>query len=112
MNKTKELIEKIKSHPEHELIFMYPQECSDYPYTMGHPVKIIVDEYWQDDERIWLKDEDGDDIFDHYVDNIYDDVYPNVVDTTDEQERNIDTKTKEFIDSQDWKPCICVYIHY
>lgn len=112
MNKTNELIATLNKHPMHELIFLYPNEGSDHPYTMGHPSKIIVDEYWVDDERIWLRYEDEDEMFDHFGDNIFCDLYPNEPYANDEQIKVIDRKMKEFINSQNWKKCICVYIHY
>lgn len=111
-NKTKELIETLKQYPDHELIFMYPDESSDHSYTLGHPSKILVDEYWTDDERVWLKHEDEDELFEDYADKIYDDLYPNEKSLTADQEKIVNDKTTEFIDSQNWKKCICVYISH
>ncbi|WP_226035711.1 hypothetical protein [Aquibacillus saliphilus] len=112
MSKTKELIEIINTYPEHKLIFMYPEEGSEHPYTMGYPTEIIVDEYWIDDERVWLKYDNEGEMSDHYGELIFDDLYPDVKIINDEQDKVVDKKTQEFIDSQDWQKCICVYIHY
>ena len=111
-DKTKELIELINKYPDHKLIFLYPNEGSDDFYTLGYRNKILVDEYWVTDERVWLRYEDEDEIFDHYADYIFDELYPEAPYANNEQEKVIKEKTKEFIDSQNWKKCICVYIHY
>jgi len=112
MKKTQELIKILNENSDRELIFMYPDEGSDHSYTMGYPSQILIDEYWVDDERVWLKHDNEDEIFDHYADNFFDELYPKEKFANDEQEKVINEKTKEFIDSQDWKKCICVYIHY
>lgn len=112
MSKTKKLIEIINKYPDHELIFMYPDEGSDHSYTMGYPSRILVDEYWTDDDRVWLRYENEDELFDYYVDNIFGELYPNEKFANDEQEKVLNEKTMEFINNQNWRKCICVYIHY
>ncbi|WP_405101741.1 hypothetical protein [Oceanobacillus sp. FSL H7-0719] len=112
MDKTKELIQTIEDNPDRELIFLYPNEGSDDYYTLGHPSRIVVDEYWIGGDRVWLKYDDEIEIFEHYADNFFDDLYPDVNYATDEQSKIIDEKTKEFLDRQNWKKCICVYIKY
>lgn len=110
MSMTKELVELLKQYPNHELIFMYPEIGSDNYYTMGTPSSIIVDEYWTDDERVWLRLDNECDIREHYADNIFDDLFPTGHIANEEQIKVIDKKTEEFIEKQDWKKCICVYI--
>ena len=115
-NKTQELIEALKNNPDRELIFLYPDECSDHSYTLGYPSRILVDEYYIDGERVWLKHDNADEMFDHYADIIadiiFDELYPNEPYANDEQEEIINKKTEEFINGLDWKKCICVFIHY
>lgn len=112
MNKTEELIETINKYPEHELIFMYPDEGSDYSYTMGYPDRILVDEYWAGDDRVWLRYDDEIEMEEHYVDTVFDDLYPHVQATNEGQDKIIEKKIKEFIGKQEWKKCICVRINY
>lgn len=112
MNKTQELIEIMKANPDRELIFMYPEEGSDHAYTMGHAGSILIDEYWVDDDRMWLKHEDYDELFDDYADDFFHEMHPSSKIVSDEEEKVINQKTKEFIEIQEWKKCICVYIHY
>lgn len=107
---TEELIRLINKYPEHELIFMYPEDGSDNYYTMGTPSRILVDKYWVDDERVWLRFEDECGVKEHYGDNIFDDLFPDVQTTNEEQQKAVDIKLDEFIESQNWKKCICVYI--
>lgn len=111
MDKTKELIKIIQDNPERELIFMYPEEGSEHSFTLGHPSQILIDEYWTDNGRAWLRYEDECEIEEHYGENIACDLYKDFP-LTDEQEKNVDQKTKEFVDSQEWEKCICVYIDY
>ncbi|MCQ6282826.1 hypothetical protein [Bacillus sp. EB600] len=112
MDKTKELIEKLKENPDRELIFMYPDEGSDYSYTMGYPSQIIVDEYWVDDECVYLREKDGDELFDKLADDMFDELFPNQKYATDEQNKIIDEKTEQKIKELEWKKAIVVYIHY
>lgn len=114
MNKTEELIKTLKENLDRELIFLYPDEGTEYAYTLGYPSKILIDEYWVDDDigRVWLRHDNEEEMFDHYSDNIFDELYPNESYTDEKQEKVIDKKTKEFIDSLEWKKCICVYISY
>lgn len=114
MSKTNELIKAINSYPNRELIFMYPNEGAyDYAYTQGHLSKVIVDEYWADGGgRVWFRHEEEDEMFDHFADLMFDDLYPKEQCANDEQMKIIDKKTEEFINKQDWKECICAFIHY
>lgn len=112
MKRSEQLAKLISMYPDHELIFMYPDEPSEYGYTMGHITKIIVDKYWVDDERVWLYYEDYDLILDQYRDWMFSHIYPNVNNLSDEQIEVIEKKTEEFVENQEWKSCICVYIHH
>ena len=111
-NKTQELIKIITEHSDRELIFMYPDEGSDHAYTMGYPVKILVDEYWVDDERVWLKYDNEDELFDCIADRIFDIEYPDIPYANDEQIKEIEALTQKEIDEIEWKKAIVVYIHY
>lgn len=112
MNKTEELIQTINKFPDRKLIFLYPEEGSDHYYTLGYPSKIIVDEYWIDDDRVWLKNEDYDEYFDAFADNIFYELYPNERFANDEQSKVIDEKTKQEIENIEWKKAIVVYINH
>lgn len=111
MKQTKELIEIINKHPDHKLIFFYPDEGSGYSNTLGYPTQILVDEYWIDDERAWLRKEDEIEMKEYYGENIADDLFEDFP-LTEKQEEYVDKKLEEFINSKDWKKCICVYISY
>lgn len=75
MKKTKELKQIMSENPDRELIFMYPNEGSDHTYTMGHPSRILIDEYWVDEERVWLRGNDEDNLHDHIADRLADEMY-------------------------------------
>lgn len=110
-DKTKELINILKENPDRELIFMYPEEGSDDHYTMGYPSRILVDEYWIDDERVWLKLDHEDDILYRYGEKIADELYTEFP-LSDEENKIVDAKLNEFVEKIEWKKCICVYLHY
>lgn len=110
MYKTKELLETIAKHPDHELIFMYPEDGSDYFYTLGHVGKIYVDEYTTLDDRVWLRDKDGDELFDHIADQMADDHYPTTTLLSEEEIMILDHETEDVISALEWTKCICVYI--
>ena len=110
MNKSKELKEIIQSNPERELIFMYPDETSDYSYTLGKPSKIIVDEYTSTDERVWIRYQDEDEMFHHFAENIADDFYMEGFPLSEEKVVEIENKAQEQISKIDWKRAIIVYI--
>jgi len=110
-DKKDELAALIKQNPNHELIFMYPDEVSDHTYTMAHIKKIVVTKYWDDlNGNIWLE-EDFELAVEHYRESIFDDLSPYEHNISDEQLVTADRKTEKFINNQDWKECICVYIH-
>ena len=111
-NKTQELIKILKEKPDRELIFMYPEEGSDHPYTMGYPTQILVDEYYVDDERVYIYNPDIDELIDKVADNIFDDMYPKQSYATDEQNKEILKKAEKEVESYDWKKAIIVYISY
>lgn len=112
INKTQELIDILKSNPDRKLIFLYPDEGSDYPYTLGYPTKILIDEYTTIDERVWLRFENEDELFDEIADEVFEELYPDVQCADDKQAANIDAITKSRIDQLNWIEAIVVYICY
>ena len=50
-NKTQELIETLKNNPDRELIFLYPEDGSDNYYTLGYSSKIVIDEYYVENDH-------------------------------------------------------------
>lgn len=107
-NKTKELIEILIENPDRELIFMYPDEYSDYAYTLGYPDRILLDEYVTIDERVWLRCNENV-LFDKVAKNIADSNFTDFP-LTDEQEKWINEQTIKYIENLDWKKAIVVYI--
>lgn len=111
MNKTQELIEKMKENPDRELIFMYPDEGSDYSYTLGYPSKVLVDEYVTIDERVWIKSDE--DLAEELAEKIEDELFSyKDFPLNEEQEAVIDKKLEERMKEIKWKKAIVVYIHY
>lgn len=113
LNKTSELIEKLKEHPDRELVFMYPDECSDHYYTLGSISKIMIDEYVTIDERVWFKNENWDELYDDIADRIADDLYTQFP-LSEEQEAEVNALAKKEIEQLNWTKAIIVFIkaHY
>lgn len=111
LNKTQKLIELLNEFPDRELIFMYPDEGSDHHYTLGYPSKILIDDYVTIDERVWLRNEDEDELFDDIADNIADESC-NKFSRNEEQSVKINAQTKQKIRVLGWKKAIIAYIYY
>lgn len=111
-NKTQELIKVLAENPDRELIFMYPEEGSGWYYTLGYPTNIILDEYTTHNERIWLKGENYDELFEDISDDVFNYLFPYQDYTDEEEDKLIESVTEERIEKLDWKKCICVYIGY
>lgn len=109
MSKTNELVDLLKEHPDRELIFMYPDECSDHMYTLGAPSTILIDEYVSIDERVWLKSADETELLDDVADNIADELYTQFP-LSEEQEAEVNKRAVEQIEKMNWKNAIVVYI--
>lgn len=109
-NKTQELIEILKANSERELIFLYPEEGSGHPYTLGHPSNILLDEYVILDDRVWLRFDDEDELIDHVSENIAESNFKEFP-LTEEQEEWVDRYAKAHIENLNWKKAIVVYIY-
>ncbi|MDF2854212.1 MAG: hypothetical protein K0Q87_63 [Neobacillus sp.] len=109
MDKTLEVIEKLKDYPDRELIFMYPEEGSDHYYTLGQPSKVLVDEYVTIDGTVYLKGDE--DVAETLADGIADELfsYENFP-LSEEQNKEVDEKLEKVIAELDWKKAIVVYI--
>jgi len=110
MDNTKKLTKLIVENPNVEVVFMYPEEHSDYYYTFGKMYKVEVDEYVIMDEKVWWKSDETS-IFEEMADAIADDFYSYTdFPLSEEQEREVDKKAEEIISKMDWKKVIVVYI--
>lgn len=113
MNKTEELKQKLKEYPDHELIFVYPGEGSEYDNAIGYPSYILVDEYWIDDERLYLRYEDEDELREEICERIFDQRYEDRqpgFSLNDKGEKELEKEAKEWINNRNWKKCISVQI--
>ncbi|MCK1999888.1 hypothetical protein MZM54_00640 [[Brevibacterium] frigoritolerans] len=110
MKKTKEIIELLKLNPDCELIFMYPEEGSDYAYTLGYPDKIMVDEYVTIDDRVWIKEHDIDGLRKKLGEEIFYSLYKDGTSLTEAQETEIEEKVEKEIAEMQWEKAIVVFI--
>lgn len=111
MGNSKMLTKFLNEHPDRELVFMYPEENSDHYYTMGRTGRILVDEYVVTDERVWIREQDEDELLERIIDNISDNYW--TVDTlqlSDELIKQIEEEAKLEVDSLVWKKGLIVYI--
>jgi len=108
-SKTKELLQLLQDHPDRELIFMYPEENAGYSYTLGGTSRIILDEYVTIDDRVWLKLEDQDELFDHIAEEISERHFSEFP-LSEEQEEWVKQQTRKQIEQFSWKKAIVVFI--
>lgn len=101
----------MSENPDRELIFMYPNEGSDHTFTMGELSNIIIDDYYVDDERVWLRNREEEELHDYIADRLADDRYTKFP-LSDEQEKIINDQAKIEIEKLEWKEAIVVYINY
>lgn len=109
----KQITEALQQYPDRELLFLYPNEYDDdYQYTVGYPANVLIDEYAIDGDRIWLRDSDYDEMFEHVADNIALEYFTmKDFPLSDEQVKWVDDKAKDYIEGLEWKKAIIVMIH-
>lgn len=102
---SKKLIELIQSNPELPIVPFVDNELfsDDYAWMMGSWGNSEINEYYIDDERVWLKD-DTEDLVDKLIDERIDDEWKN---NTDEE---MEQMAKEIVNGYKWIKCIVVRI--
>lgn len=103
----KELLKLIQENPDLPIVPMVDTEvCSsdDYGYWMGGWKEARIDEYWSDDERIYFRSQDEEDLIEKLIDN---DCNYTCTGMSDEE---IEKKAEETVKNYDWVKCITVYI--
>lgn len=108
-SKTKELLQLLQDHPDRELIFMYPEECSDHYYTLGQPKRIILDEYTIVDDTVWSRFDNQDGLFDYIAEEIAGRHF-NEFPLSDEQNEWVNQQARKRINQFEWKKAIVVFI--
>ena len=102
------LLKLIQENPDLEIIPMVDSEIvvnDDYCYWSGSWGNARVDEYWADDERIYFRSEDEEDLIESQLDDIfgtYDDFKTN---------EELEEIAKENISNYNWKKVIVVKIN-
>ena len=102
----KNLLQLIQENSELEIKPMVDSEIvadDCHSYWCGDWGKAKLDEYWVSDDRIYLKDNDFEDLVQEFIDVNYED-YPNLSD------EELDKIAEEKVNSYEWKKAIIVYI--
>lgn len=102
------LLKLVQENPDLEIIPMVDSAVvfnDDHCYWAGSWGRASIDEYWVDDERIYFRSEDEDDLIENEVDNIYE-LYDES--TTDKELEEI---AKEKINKYNWQKAIIVRIN-
>lgn len=99
------LLELIKENPELEIVPMVSSDCGgeDYGYYMAEWGTAQIDEYHCSDERIYLKEQDFEELVDEFIDNNYEEYN----ELTDEE---LEKLAEEKINNLEWVKAIVVYI--
>jgi hypothetical protein len=107
--KTKELRRIMMECPDRELIFMYPDEGSDWGYTMGEISRIFIDEYTVYDDRVCIRADD-DYLEETFYEQIAEDLFPWGHKMTEIDEAKVEWLLKERMEEIEWKKAIIVYL--
>jgi len=115
--KQEKLLQKIiANNPELPIKFMYPADnFSDFAYGLGAIDKIVIEEIWIEDDRIWTFPDDYDECMTMLEDCIYSDLYPEKyyswkAELTEEEFAILEQKTKEEFNELDFQEAIMIYI--
>ena len=101
------LLQLIKDNPELEIMPMVDTEvvpCDDFGCWMGSWGKASVDEYWTNDDRIYFRSEDEDNLVEREADVIYDQYDKSL------PYEELEKIAKANIDKHDWQKIIVVRI--
>jgi hypothetical protein len=102
----KELLNLIQENPNLRIVPLVASEIvadDNHCWWCGSWGKAKLDEYWVSDDRIYLKDNDFEDLVQEFIDVNYED-YPNLSD------EELDKIAEEKVNSYEWKKAIIVYI--
>lgn len=102
------LLELIKENPNLKIIPMVSAEIvasDDFGYWAGEWGKANIDEYWVNDERIYFKSTDYEDLVEQYIDSLY--YNPTMDNKTDEEFQRL---AEEKVENLEWNKAIVVYI--
>ena len=101
------LLTLIKENPELKILPMVNSECvggDDYSYWSAEWGKAEIDEYYTNDERIYFKENDYDELVEKYMDSIVEDLETLV---TDEE---LGIMAEKVVNDLKWIKAIVVHI--
>ena len=111
MNKQQKIAWAIENHPDHELIFMFSNEgTEDHAYTLGGASQILIDEYACIDERVYLMNQDFDELKEEIEENQWLSHFEGNDTLSKEQELSLAELVKEELNTIQWKKAIVVYV--
>lgn len=107
-------VQLVRDNPEVQVMYFYPGGVYtevEGEYVEGTIQRVIHDKCWEDGAgRLWFKGEDECELMDEYIDQVWSEHYDASEELTDEDEKELERLTKEFINSQEWEDCICLFI--
>lgn len=107
------LLELIKENPELNILPMVDGEfCSDeFAYWSGVWGVAEVDEVYGDDERIYFRKYDEEELIENRCDDIYFEEFPRWEKTTESEDKKIEEQAKKDIAKLSWEKVITVKIN-
>ncbi|MED3792405.1 hypothetical protein P4571_08110 [Niallia alba] len=111
-NNITELLKLIDQNPELPIVPMVDgQLCGDdWSYYMGKWGQAEIDEVYHEDERVYFKSSDEEELIGERGEFIFDNEYPSRKSLTDEEEKIVEKKAEEYVESLPWKKVIVVSI--
>jgi len=102
------LLTLIKENPDLEILPMVDTDCvagDEFGYWMAQWGKASIDEYWVEDERVYFKEHDYEDLLDIILCNKLS--YEEYLVMSDKEGEIL---AKELVDKLDWKKAIIINI--
>lgn len=108
----KRLLKLVEENPERDIIPMVDGELcgGEYSYYLGEWRNPELDEVYTENERIYFRFEDEEELENIYFDRLWDEVYGSKLRLTDEEEKELEKLVKEKIEGLPWEKVIVVKI--
>lgn len=106
------IFKAIQEHSHLPVKFMYPNEGSDFDYTLGDIQSSNIEKIWIDDERVWILSQDEEELISYLEDSVYYDMFDgmNPYHMSDEQLDEMNKKAQQLFDEIPWEEVILIYL--
>lgn len=107
---TEKLLQLIRENPDLPVVPMVNEEVvadDSHSWWLANFGMCSIDSYYSDDERVWLKADDEEDLLDMWADEHYEELKDL---SNAEAEKVVNSRGKEWFENLPWVKAIMVYI--